>query len=100
MFSRSLRPVWEGCGGRLSCYGSWYSTHWRCQTPKVETKLVSGGVPSYLTLLLSFGAGLWFPRGVLLYGPAGVGKSLLARAVMEETRAHVIAVSATDLMLK
>lgn len=61
---------------------------------------MSGGVPSYLTLVLLFGTGLWFPRGVLLYGPAGVGKSLLARAVMEETRAHVIAVSATDLMLK
>lgn len=53
----------------------------------------------YILLLLSFGVGLWFPHGVLLYGPAGVGKSLLARAMMEETRAHVIAVSATDLML-
>ena len=30
---------------------------------------------------------------------AGGGKSLLAQAVMEETRAHVIAVSATDLVL-
>lgn len=100
MFSRFLRPVWEGCRDRLSCSGSWYSTHWRCQTPKVEAKRVSGGMPSYFILLLSFGAGLRFPRGVLLYGPAGVGKSLLSRAVMEETGAHVIAVSATDLMLR
>lgn len=43
--------------------------------------------------------GLWFPHGVLLYGPAGVGKSLLTQAIMSETRAHVISVSATDLML-
>ena len=46
-----------------------------------------------------YATGLWFPHGVLLYGPAGVGKSLLAQAIQSETSAHVISVSATDLVL-
>lgn len=40
------------------------------------------------------------PRGVLLYGPSGTGKTLIARAVAGETGCYFKAVSGTEIMDK
>ncbi|MFN8559880.1 MAG: AAA family ATPase, partial [Dehalococcoidia bacterium] len=45
-------------------------------------------------------AGVRPARGVLLYGPPGVGKTLLARAAAGESGAHFIAVSGAQLLSK
>ncbi|CAG8518638.1 6991_t:CDS:10 [Paraglomus brasilianum] len=44
--------------------------------------------------------GLRPPKGVLLYGPSGTGKTLIARAVAEETGAHVILVNGSEIVSK
>jgi transitional endoplasmic reticulum ATPase len=40
------------------------------------------------------------PRGVLLYGPPGSGKTLIARAVANETGAHCIVINGPEIMSK
>ncbi|KAI9004425.1 P-loop containing nucleoside triphosphate hydrolase protein [Hyaloraphidium curvatum] len=44
--------------------------------------------------------GLRPPRGILITGPSGTGKTLLARAVAGETGAHVVAVKGGDVLSK
>lgn len=40
------------------------------------------------------------PKGVLLHGPPGVGKTLIARAVASETKAHFITINGPEIMSK
>jgi len=40
------------------------------------------------------------PKGVLLHGPPGVGKTLIAKAVANETNAHFITINGPEIMSK
>src|SRR5258708_17384979 len=44
--------------------------------------------------------GILAPKGVLLYGAPGTGKSLLARAVAAESRVHFIHLNGPEIMRK
>ncbi|MEX1995987.1 MAG: CDC48 family AAA ATPase [Nitrosopumilaceae archaeon] len=44
--------------------------------------------------------GVEAPKGVLLYGPLGTGKTLLAKAVAGETNSHFISLSGPEIMGK
>lgn len=45
-------------------------------------------------------AGVPTPKGVLLHGPPGCGKTLIANALMEETGAHVVVVNGPEIMAR
>lgn len=40
------------------------------------------------------------PKGVLLHGPPGAGKTLIAKAVAQETKAHLITLNGPEIMSK
>ncbi len=40
------------------------------------------------------------PKGVLIHGPPGVGKTLIAKAVAHETKAHFITINGPEVMSK
>ncbi len=40
------------------------------------------------------------PKGILLYGPSGTGKTLLTRAIAFQTDAHIITISGPEIMSK
>ncbi len=44
--------------------------------------------------------GITPPKGVLLYGPPGCGKTLLAQAVANESEAHFISINGPEIMSK
>lgn len=44
--------------------------------------------------------GIETPKGVLLYGPPGCGKTLIARAVAAETQAHFVYINGPEIMHK
>lgn len=43
-------------------------------------------------------SGIQLPRGVLLYGPSGTGKTLIAQAVAGESGAHFICINGPDVL--
>ena len=45
-------------------------------------------------------AGVPPPKGVLLHGPPGCGKTLIANALVEETGAHVVVINGPEIMAR
>ncbi len=45
-------------------------------------------------------AGVPTPKGVLLHGPPGCGKTLIANALVEETGAHVVVINGPEIMAR
>ena len=71
-----------------------------------------GGVDKVVTLMrelvelplrfpeLWTAAGVPTPKGVLLHGPPGCGKTLIANALVEETGAHVVIINGPEIMAR
>lgn len=45
-------------------------------------------------------AGVPTPKGVLLHGPPGCGKTLIANALVEETGAHIVVINGPEIMAR
>jgi len=84
-------------------------------TPRVEVGLgydSVGGMDSAIQLVrelvelplrfpeLWTTAGVPTPKGVLLHGPPGCGKTLLANALVEETGAHLVTINGPEIMAR
>jgi len=84
-------------------------------TPRVEVGLgydSVGGCGKSITLMreivelplrfpeLWTTAGVNTPKGVLLHGPPGCGKTLIANALVEETGAHVVVINGPEIMAR
>jgi transitional endoplasmic reticulum ATPase len=84
-------------------------------TPRVEVGLgydSVGGLQSAIQLMrelvelplrfpeLWTTAGVPTPKGVLLHGPPGCGKTLLANALVEETGAHIVIINGPEIMAR
>ncbi len=50
--------------------------------------------------LISLSIGVSPPRGVILHGPPGTGKSLIAKAVANEVEAHCIVINGPEVLSK
>lgn len=71
-----------------------------------------GGVNKVITLMrelvelplrfpeLWTAAGVPTPKGVLLHGPPGCGKTLIANALVEETGAHIVIINGPEIMAR
>lgn len=84
-------------------------------TPRVEVGMgydSVGGMDSAVQLLrelielplrfpeLWTTAGVPTPKGVLLHGPPGCGKTLIANALVEETGAHIVIINGPEIMAR
>lgn len=84
-------------------------------TPRIEVGLgydSVGGMEKTVTLMrelvelplrfpeLWTTAGVPTPKGVLLHGPPGCGKTLIANALVEETGAHIVIINGPEIMAK
>jgi transitional endoplasmic reticulum ATPase len=84
-------------------------------TPRVEVGLgydSVGGCGKAITLIrelvelplrfpeLWTTAGVPTPKGVLLHGPPGCGKTLIANALVEETGAHIVIINGPEIMAR
>ena len=66
----------------------------------VRAQLKMSIVEPILNPLLFKSIGLTAPAGVLLYGPPGCGKTLVARAVSNESKANFISIKGPELLNK
>ncbi len=75
---------WSDVGGlEIIKYKLQQAVQWPLQNPEAFTRL-----------------GVEPPRGVLLYGPPGCGKTLLARAVATESEANFISIKGPEVLSK